>query len=490
MRTRAWLAAALLPALALPLLTFAADKDKDQPPTITWKKTVLDKTFRSEGAAIGDVNKDGKLDVLVGDVWYEAPDWKMHEIRKPGNYGDGLASYSECMLCFADDVNGDGWVDEIVIGFPGKPAYWYENPGNKEGLWKEHVIWHSACNETPQYVDLFGTGKRVLVMGWQPLVKTNKGADGRADYQTTGNQGQMAWFQPGKDPTEMWEMHPISPPSEPYTFQLTKASLEALKKDGLDEATVGKLDVLRDKTFGDQKELLGEVAKTLGDTAFAANKAKIEKSVVASGKEVPGTQRFSHGLGVGDVNGDKRLDVICTGGWWEQPEKLSKEPWTFHPANLGVACADIFAADVDGDGKADLLCSSAHQFGIWAYHQKPGKDGHPEFVREDLFKDLVSETHAMHYVDINGDGLKDLVTGKRFWSHGKNEPGSDKAAVLYWFEAKKAADGVITFTPHVIDDDSGIGTQFTVADINGDGLLDVIVANKKGVFVTVQQRGK
>jgi FG-GAP-like repeat len=422
MRTRAWLVAAVLPALVLPLCTFGADKDKE-PPTITWKKTVLDKTFRSEGAAIGDVNHDGKLDVLVGDVWYEAPDWKMHEIRKPGNYGDGLSGYSECMLCFADDVNGDGWVDEIVIGFPGKPAYWYENPGNKEGLWKEHVIWHSACNETPQYVDLFGTGKRVLVMGWQPLLKMTKGPEGRFDFATTENQGQMAWFQPRKDPTQLWEMHPISVPSAP-------------------------------------------------------------------GKEVPGTQRFSHGLGVGDVNGDKRLDVICTGGWWEQPEKVTDEPWTFHPANLGVSCADIYAADVDGDGKPDLLCSCAHQFGIWAFHQKPAKDGHPEFVREDLFKDLVSETHAMHFVDVNGDGLKDLVTGKRFWSHGKNEPGSDKAAMLYWFEAKKAADGVITFTPHVIDDDSGIGTQFTVADINGDGLLDVIVANKKGVFVTVQQRGK
>jgi hypothetical protein len=490
MRTRAWLAAAVLPALALPLFTFGADKEKDSSPTITWKKTVLDKTFRSEGAAIGDVNHDGKLDVLVGDVWYEAPDWKMHEIRKPGDYGNGLSSYSECMLCFADDVNGDGWVDEIVIGFPGKPAYWYENPGNKEGLWKEHVIWYSACNETPQYVDLFGTGKRVLVMGWQPLLTMGKGPEGRYDVQTIGNQGQMAWFQPRTDPTRLWEMHPISPPSEGYVYHLTRETFEALKKDGVEEAKVGKLEVLRDKPFNEAKDLFAAEAKLLGEKDFMADKAKFEKHVGVSGSEVPGTQRFSHGLGVGDVNGDKRLDVICTGGWWEQPAKVTDQPWTFHPADLGVACADIFAADVDGDGKADLLCSSAHQYGIWAYHQKPGKDGNPTFVREDLFPKLVSETHAMHYVDINGDGLKDIVTGKRFWSHGKNEPGSDLAAVLYWFEAKKAADGVISFTPHVIDEDSGIGTQFTVADINGDGLLDVIVANKKGVFVTVQERGK
>ena len=91
------------------------------------------------------------------------------------------------MACWADDVNGDGWPDQIVVGFPGEPAYWYENPKGKPGYWKEHEIWHSACNETPLYTDLFGNGHRVLVMGWQP-----KGKD---------NEGQMAWFTPGSDPT-------------------------------------------------------------------------------------------------------------------------------------------------------------------------------------------------------------------------------------------------------------------------------------------------
>jgi FG-GAP-like repeat len=411
-------------AAACPLFANAAEPDSAT--NIKWKKTVLDKKFTSEGVAVADVNKDGKIDILTGEFWYEAPDWKPHRIR-PGkdDYAEGDKNvYSKTMLCWTDDVNGDGWPDLIVIGFPGEPCHWYENPQGKDGMWKEHLLWHSACNETPQYADVFGTGKRVLVMGFQPKGK-NK----------TGDEGQMAWFTPGKDPTKPWEMHPISEPSTPPEM-----------KDG--------------------------------------------KPVPKTGKSIPGTERFSHGLGIGDINGDGRLDVICTGGWWEQPEKVSDQPWKFHKANLGEACADMFAVDLDGDGKNDVISSSAHHYGIWSYLQRPGKGDNPEFLKQDLFKDLVSETHAMHLVDIDGDGLKDLVTGKRWWSHGKSEVGSDKPAMLYWFKAKKSTDGMITFTPIVIDDDSGIGTQFTVADVNGDKLLDVVTSNKHGVFLFEQVRGK
>lgn len=66
----------------------------------------------------------------------------------------------------------------------------------------------------------------------------------------------------------------------------------------------------------------------------------------------------------------------------------------------------------------------------------------------------------------------------------------DHPAVLYWFEARRDRDGTIQFEPHQIDDDSGIGTQFVVADINGDKLPDIVVANKKGVFVFEQVRDK
>ena len=139
--------------------------------------------------------------------------------------------------------------------------------------------------------------------------------------------------------------------------------------------------------------------------------------------------------------------------------------------------------DVNGDGLPDVISSSAHQTGIWWYEQL--KDGG---WKQHEIDNRYAETHSLVLADINGDGLPDLVTGRRWWSHApEDKSGYDQPRELYWYELRRT-DGKAEFIPHEIDHTSGVGTQFEVADVNGDGLLDIVTSNKRGVYYFEQVR--
>ncbi|HEV2395097.1 MAG TPA: FG-GAP-like repeat-containing protein [Verrucomicrobiae bacterium] len=206
-------------------------------------------------------------------------------------------------------------------------------------------------------------------------------------------------------------------------------------------------------------------------------------------------QKFTHGLGFGDINGDKRVDIIEAAGWWEQPAKLAPDqPWIFHPFHFADAGAQMMVYDVNGDGLADIITAwHCHHYGLVWWQQIKGADGQPDWKEHIILPPnpdvtttdfRVSQMHAMALADMNGDGLMDIVTGKRFWAHGPNgdkEPAAP--AVLFWMELRRDGKGGASFIPHLIDDDSGVGTQVIAADLNGDGRPDVLVANKKGIFI-------
>ena len=99
-----------------------------------------------------------------------------------------------------------------------------------------------------------------------------------------------------------------------------------------------------------------------------------------------------------------------------------------------------------------------------------------------------TQPHALACGDLNGDGLSDVVVGKRRWAHGpKGDIEPDAEPVLYWFELSREPKAT-HFKPHLIDDQSGVGVQITIADVNGDGKNDVLTASKLGSFVFLNQR--
>ena len=214
---------------------------------------------------------------------------------------------------------------------------------------------------------------------------------------------------------------------------------------------------------------------------------------------------FGHGLGVGDIRGNGTKAILNPAGWWERPpEGSGQKLWTYHPVAFGreygpgfVGGGQMYAYDVNGDGLNDVVTSlGAHAWGLAWYEQKRDAQGNISFEQHMIMDNhstanaggvTFSEMHALTVGDVDGDGVPDIITGRRYWSEldSYGDPGGYESPVLYVYHTVRdsKAPGGARFVPELVHNRSGIGSQLVAADLNKDGALEIITATDRGNFI-------
>jgi VCBS repeat protein len=376
-------------------VAFSADELRAGEPT--WSKKLL-MISPNEGCAIGDINKDGVLDISAGPNWFAGPDFVPRPLRDIGEFADYLHNNSEYLY----DINGDGWLDVVSGSWILPEMYWYENPGKEllaKGMkWKQHLLFK------------------------------------------------------GRDSNEIYDMHDFNGDGVPEIF------VSCWQKDA--------------------PQVVWQLTKN-------------EKGE-PSAKRIELGPMGGHGYGFGDLNGDGREDIVTEAGWLERPEgDPLAGPWAFHAETaLPHPSCPVLVVDVNGDGRNDLLWGKGHDFGLYYWEQgEPKADGTLTWKKETI-DDSWSQPHALVWVDIDGDGAKEMVTGKRVGAHSGNDPGGKEPAVVFYYDWDPKTKKFIRHTIAAEGENVGIGMQIRAADLNGDGKLDLVLVGKSGSWVLTNEGDK
>jgi hypothetical protein len=389
---------------------------------------------------IGELASLAPQQMTCGQLAEHAARWKQHAIN-------AQASFEGCGTA---DFNLDGKIDV----FSGDS--WYEAPN-----WTRHKVRDVPASPNPHYFEDFCDA---------PL---DVNSDGHVDMVTCNYfGGRVGWVEnPGGDATAAWIEHEIDRPGNMETAVLIDINAD------------GRLDLLPNL-----------------NSAVVWYELTQQRPEVVWTKHVLGTEGVGHGVGVGDIDRDNRLDVLTPSGWYRQPENAD-QPWSYHAEfDLGTAGIQILGRDVDGDGLTDVIWGMGHDFGLFWLRQTVGADGNRVWTRQTI-DGTFSQVHTLALANLDGDAEPVLITGKRVYAH-EVEPGDTQAPVVYAFRYDRVLsqwNREVIFrgdpalrAPASAEDrwalrdfppgSAGTGLQLAPVDLDADGDLDLVCPGKSGLY--------
>ena len=430
------------------------------------------RTFLNDGREHGAVSDQtygpialyvgGTGEVRIKNLKYKDLSAKFRERDKTSEHfrKQTLTQFYYSFSVAAADFNKDGFMD-IVSG----PFIYY----GPDYTHSEEIYPAEGFNQTSGFSNdaWIESAADFTGDGWPDIITTNY-----------GSLGVTLYVNPGANKNRRWEK-----------FQVVKE-------------VQSEVAVLRDVDGDGKPEIVymggGQVRYAKPDPANPTG-PWIVKNVSEKGF---GT---AHGIGVGDINGDGRMDIVTAYGWWEGPKDPANDTWKYHPEVFGrygrgiMGGATMGIYDVNGDGLPDVVTAlNAHGWGLAWFEQKRDAKGSISFVKHMIADDLstksenaggvvFSEPHGAAFADVNGDGIPDFIVGKRYLSHVNTflDPDAFGQPVLYAYKTVRdpKAPGGARFVPELIDNESGVGSDVLAVDLNHDGAVDIVTATRFGTFI-------
>ncbi len=374
----------------LPLLVAAASADEPR-----WKQHAINAQNEFEAAGVFDVDNDGKLDIVAGATWYQAPDWKPFHVRDVKQVGTYFNDFSTLPL----DLNGDRYTDFITCSYFGRDVGWVENPGKPGSPWTYHEVDLPGPIEAAWMVDLSGDGvpdflpNTVNVVVWYEVVARSDGkgfdlkkhdfgvpaaghgvgsgdlnGDGRTDLLTP-----KGWFEAPADPAhDTWSWHP--------DWQVGATGIQMLARDvdgdGLSDVVYGMGHNYGLFWLRQDKGPAGKPTwtKQTIDESVASVHALIWADIDGDGKAlelVTGKRVYAHEVEPGATDGSlvAWYDFNPNSKSWVRHVIFQGEPARsapkeardrralkdFPPGTAGTGL-QLTAIDIDRDGDLDLVC--------------------------------------------------------------------------------------------------------------------------------------